>query len=667
MITYNNKRVWLCHTERRDVLAKNIVKNLNKLPLGAIRPQGWLLDEMLNMSNLQKRIGALSGLVKNGEWCGGETLPRYVRGLILLAYALDDKMLKEKVTSFVAPIFSSANEGGDFGPKNTLSQTPKIEAVKTLLTYYEATGNERVLPFLKKFFKNQFNTHSVSAVWYDSRARLLDEVQALDAVYKATDLEWLRDLGEILRDESNDWFRLASRFPYKKPYNKYISQSALKRLNKTASSCESVDDTSKKRVEFTHEYADKQWKKGVHQTAVSTSGVNVAKAIKYPVTYGNFMGDSDLAELSLKMISALEKNFGTPLGAFASSPRLAQNDGVCAVDVESAVEMMESLVEVIRVTRDYHAVDLLERIAFNLVSGACFEDCSAVQDTVVVNQVEASKARKLPYSDSDNAYYTKKASKGAIAVLSAYPIYMAKACMVSGNALNFLTCTPCKLDVAVGGCVLTIAERTGYPFRNTVVFKVEQATGEPEVKINFRVPCNTTMQLISGGQVVASGNKEISVKCILKTGSTFMLKMNIPLTVEENADGTQSLFKGNLLMSLKLPYEITQDATDRRILTVRSAKKWNVAPVLSRKGGAKSLYEDEKTVVNDVGTKPFCFENPPFELKIRSKNVGNWDFDVNGFSQIPKKCNFSEESLERTYVPFGCTLVRIAKFPKCQK
>lgn len=648
-------------------MAKKVEKSMNKLPLGAIRPQGWLNDQMQLMSNLQRRIGALSGFVKDGEWSGGESLPRYVRGLILLSSALDDKMLKEKIASFISPIFASANEGGDFGPKNTLSQTPKIEAVKALLTYYEATGNERVLPFLKKFFKNQFNTHTVSAMWFDSRARLLEEIEAIDAVYKETDLEWLHDLGEILRDASCDWFKIASRFPYKKPYNRYISQTALKHVQKVVLNGESVEKAAKRHKPFTPEYADKEWKKRAHQRAVTTSGVNIAKAIKYPVTYGRFIGDKDLSLISLKMIAALEKHYGTPIGAFSCSPRLASNKGVCAVDVESAVEMMESLVEVIRETRDYHAVDLLEKIAFNLVPGACFEDCSAVQDTVFVNQVEASASRKLPYSDAVGSFFTKKASRGAIAALSAYPIYMQAACMTCDNELNFLTYTPCTMDIAVGGAILTIAERTGYPFRNTVVFKVEQATVDTEVKINFRVPGGTMMQLISGGQVVASGTKEISVKCILKTGSTFMLKMNIPLAVEENSDGSESLYKGNLLMSLKLPYEITQDAQDRRMLYVKSLKKWNVAPILARKGGAKSLHEEERTEVNDITQKPFSFDIPPFELKIRSKNVTNWDFDVNGFAQIPKNGSFSEESLERAYVPFGCTLVRMAKFPKCQR
>ncbi len=647
-------------------MAKSVDKNLKKLPLGAIRPQGWLLDQMRYASNLQKRIGSLSGLVKDGEWNGGESLPRYVRGLILLSCALDDKNLKEKVSSFMSLIFASANEGGDFGPKNTSSLTPKIEAVKTLLTYYEATGNERVLPFLKKFFKSQFNTYSVSSSWYDSRARLLEEIGAIEAVYRETDLEWLQDLGEKLRDSSNDWFKLANRFPYKKPYQRYISQTALKHIQKQVLSVDCAKDGEKKHKTLSPEYINNQWHKKKHKVAVETSGVNLAKAVKYPAVYGRFIGDDNLKNLSLKLVSALEKRHGTPLGMFACTPRIAGTKGVGAVDVEAGVEMLESLVEVVKETRSYELADLIERIVFNMVAGASFDDCSAVQDMVFVNQTEASQARKLPYAEQDNAFYTKKASRGAIALLSAYPLFLQTACMVKDEQLNFITYAPCTMDVSVGGCNLTISERTGYPFRNAVVFKVEQADGEPEVKINFRVPKNTYMQLISGGQIVASGSKEISVKCILKAGSTFMLKMNIPLTVEENADGSRSLFKGNLLMALKLPCDVAQDSSDRRTLIVKCSKKWNIAPLLSKKS-TKKLFEDERVVVHDISGVPFAQEQPPFELKIRSKNVLNWDYDTSGFESFPKKCSFSEESLERTYVPFGCTLTRIAKFPKCLK
>ena len=146
-----------------------------------------------------------------------------------------------------------------------------------------------------------------------------------------------------------------------------------------------------------------------------------------------------------------------------------------------------------------------------------------------------------------------------------------------------------------------------------------------------------------------------------------MLKMNIPLTVEENTDGTYSLFKGNVLMSLKVPHDAKRDAKDRRVISLNFVKKWNIAPLLARraKGGVRSLDEEEITVVNNVSSIPFSFEKPPFELRIRSKNVINWDYDVNGYTEIPKKPVFSEETLERTYLPFGCSLLHIAQFPKC--
>jgi len=648
-------------------LAKSVDKNLKKLPIGAIRAQGWLKDELLGMCNLQKRLGALQGLVRNGEWVNGDALPRYARGLTLIAAALDDKSLKDRMTGFFQPIFNSAKEGGDFGPKLYRTQIPKIEAIKAILSYYEYTEDERALPFLKKYFKNQFNTYEVMPSWYHSRARLLEEIPAIEAVYRETDLEWLQDLGEKLRDSSNDWFKLSNKFIYKKPYYKYVSESALKRLKKPIELYEKVELAPKVKP-LTPDFVEKQWKK--QQAAVETDCVNLAKAVKYPAVYGRFVGDDSLKNLSLKLIDALMKYHGTPVGMFAASSRLAGLGATKGIDVQAAVEMMESLVEVIKETGNYGAADLLERIAYNVIPAATFEDSSAVQDTLLVNQIEASTARKLVHSDSEfeNAYLAKKLSRGALSVLSAFPIYMQAACMVKDDELNFLTYTPCDMDITVEGQKLTISERTGYPFRNTVVFKVESADGEPQVKINFRVPKNVTMQLISGGQVVASGKEQISVKCVLKTGSTFMLKMDIPLTVEENRDGSFSFFKGNVLMALRMPAEVKVDEQDRRIINLTSIKKWNVSPLLARNiKGARSLYEEETTLVNDITTHPFNFEKPPFELLIRSKNVLNWDYDVNGFTEIPSKGAFSEEALERPFIPFGCGNLHIAAFPKCVK
>lgn len=615
------------------------------------------------MCDLQKRFGLMQGLIKDGEWHGSEYLPRYARALTLLAAALDDKNLKDRTAYFFQPILNCVKASGDFSPPNNSIQAPKIEAIKALLTYYEFTNSPRVLSVLKRYFKNQFNTHGVIPTWYNERARLLEEISAVETVYRETDLEWLRDLAEKLRDDSNDWFKLASKFPYKKAANKYVSGKRLQKIKKTVATSEKQEDSKLLDVEF----IAKQWKK--QQKDVELNGVNLAKALKYPAVYGRFVGDDSLKELSKKLYAAVQKFHGTPVGAIACDTHLLRRSPTGMIDVQAAVETVDSLIEVIKETGDYKLVDVLERIIFNVIPAACFQDCSAVQDSLSINQIEASADGKAAFSESEfaNAYLTKKLSRGGISVLAAFPLYMQAACMVHDNELNFLTYTPCEMDIIVDGGRLTISEKTGYPFRNSVVFKVEYADGEPEVNINFRVPSGVTMQLISGGQVVATGNKVITVKCVLRTGSTFMLKMDIPLTVEDNSDGTYSLFKGNVLMSLKMPCDVKASKEDSRIFNLNVIRKWSVAPIFSRrqKNGIRSLADEETTIVNNITNTPFSFDKAPFELKIRCKNVMNWEIDQKGNPILPEKPVFSDESLERTFIPFGCSLLHIAQFPKC--
>lgn len=642
---------------------------MRRLPVGSVMPDGWLAKQISLTNDLQKKLGSAPDLLDMGAWTNGEILPRYVRGLILLAGVLGDSQLKSKVEGYVGAIFDSANAGGDFGPAGSKYLSPKIEAVKTVASYYELTGDERAVDFLRKFFKSQFNTMNVRPMWFHSRARLLEEIPAIDTVYKARDLEWLKDLAEMLRDNTCDWFKVASKFPYKKSAERLISASALKKVYKTV---EQLENNVSERRPFTAERATSEWKKPAHQFVAETDGVSMAKAVKYPCTYGAFMGDDDLKRLSTRLIAALDKYHGNATGMFASDCMLAGHSPARGIDVVSAVEMTESLVTVLEHTGEAACADMLEEIVFNVIAAASSDDLSAVQDIVMPNQLEASLRRKsffkeYPYG---NAYVSGRLSRGAVALISAYPLFMQSLCMLRGaDELNFFTYGPCVIDTVLNGARLRIREETGYPFRNTVVFKVEEAEGDISVRINFRVPRHTTMQLISGGQAVATGDSGISVKCILRTGSTFMLKMDIPLCALYNRDGSFRFVKGSVLMASQPGCEVRQSADMPGIAEANTVKKWAYTPIVSKKGsgGVHRLYDSEKTVVNTFGERPFDREKPPFELRIRCKNVLNWEYDYNGFSAIPSSPSFSEESLERVFVPFGCTSARISHFPPCYK
>ena len=650
-------------------MAKKQNLTLTKLPMGSVRPDGWLLRELHLVNGLQKRLGAISGLTENGAWVQGEALPRYIRGLVLLYSALGDKLLLDKAQSFLSSILTKVKEGGDFGPNDKVFGTAKIEGLKALFSYYELTGDENALQVLRKFFKNQFNTFSVTPYFYHARARLLEEIPAIEAVFKETDAEWLHDLGDKLRETSNDWFKLASNFKYKSPASRYISSYSLKKLTKRIDNY-TIGGGQNSPTNLTVEKANIEWKKPVHQSVVETTGVNIAKAIKYPCVWGRFIGDDELKHHSIKLINALDKYHGNILGTFNADFRLAGKSSNRGVDVETAVEMLESLVEVLAETGDNSIADRIERIAFNLIPAA-FDGVGAVEDVMTPNQVEVSCDGNEYLADSKygNAYVSSRLTKGAISMLSAYPIFMRSVCFERDGELDFKCYAPCTIDTTIDGKHIRIKEETGYPFRNTIIFKVESAEGDPELKINFRVPYGTSMQLVSGGQVVATGTTDISVKCVLKTGSTFMLKLDIPLLVRENYDKSLTMMKGNLIMASKLAEEMKETATYKGVYKVKFLKKWTFAPIVGKRkhGSVRRLFDSEEVIVNNITENPFSGQIPPFELRVRSKNVTDWDYDGKGIVKMPKKPEFSEESMARLYVPFGCTKIRISQFPRCFK
>ena len=653
-------------------MAKDTDTFFRRLPVGSIVPEGWLGRQIEIVNALQKRMGADTALLSGEAWKSGEIFPRYVRGLILLAGALGEPQLRAKADGYMHAVFDAAGEGGDFLPADIDGTAPKTEAVKTLLAYYELTGDDKAIATLRKFFKYRFNTLSVTHPWYHARARLLDEVAAMDAVYRTGDFEWLKDLAEALRDKSPDWLRLAVRFPYKKAAEKCISPSAVKKALKVIENAEHPRETKRPKP-FTPEKTEAEWKSPAHQFLVETDAVNLAKAVKYPCTYGAFMGDKELRKLSLRLIANLDKFHGNATGMFAADRRLGGTSPARGVDVEAAVEMMESLVTVLEHTGECVCADMLEQIAFNVVGAAAFDDASAVEDIVMVNQLECSVRRKEFFSEYPfgNAFARGGITRGGVALLSAYPLFMRALCMTRGaDELNFFAYAPCTIETEVRGAKLRIKEETGYPFRNSVVFKVTEADGDVDVRINFRVPRYTTMQLISGGQTVASGTGLISVKCTLRTGSTFMLRLDIPLTAVTNRDSSLSFVKGSVLMASRLGFETSaKNCPAGGATEVNAVKKWSFSPVVAKKssGGRRTLYDNEQTIVNKMPEKPFDRDNPPFELRFQCKNVLNWDFDINGFSAIPQTPKFSEEALERAFVPFGCTSVRVAQFPPCYR
>src|SRR6204780_1657845 len=132
------------------------------LPLGAVRPSGWLKKQM------QIQANGLSGHLdetwadvgSNSGWLGGtgeswERGPYFLDGLVPLAYLLDDDRLKAKAQKFVEWTLTHQASNGMIGPTGNNDWWPRMVMLKALAQYQEATGDKRVIPVLERYFSYQ--------------------------------------------------------------------------------------------------------------------------------------------------------------------------------------------------------------------------------------------------------------------------------------------------------------------------------------------------------------------------------------------------------------------------------------------------------------------------------------------------------------------------------
>ena len=101
---------------------------LDLLPLGAVRPEGRLLQELqLQRDGLVKHADDLYPDIAQSDWVtnasrGGEFSwergPYYARGLVALALVLKDDELMKRAQRWIEAALASQRTNGDFGPRD---------------------------------------------------------------------------------------------------------------------------------------------------------------------------------------------------------------------------------------------------------------------------------------------------------------------------------------------------------------------------------------------------------------------------------------------------------------------------------------------------------------------------------------------------------------------
>ena len=206
-------------------------KAFMELPLGSIRPAGWLRDQLQRQADgltghLDERYAQVVGR-RNG-WLGGdgdgwERGPYWIDGLLPLAYLLDDEALKDKVRPWVEWSLTHAADDGYFGPvpfkekprpEPGIQKTPrrdwwpKMVMLKVLQQHHSATGDERVIKLLLDYFRYQLKTLPKVPLdhwsfWANRRGG--DNLMVVYWLYNVTGEPFLLELAELIHEQTFPW------------------------------------------------------------------------------------------------------------------------------------------------------------------------------------------------------------------------------------------------------------------------------------------------------------------------------------------------------------------------------------------------------------------------------------------------------------------------------
>jgi DUF1680 family protein len=634
-----------------------------ELPLGSIKPKGWLEEQMKRMAtgmtgHLDTLYEAVMGQ-RNG-WLGGdgdvwERGPYWIDGLLPMAYILGDRDLIQKVQPWIEWALASQQPDGYFGPDtdrpyeaglqrgNARDWWPKMVMLKIMQQYYSATQDPRVISFLTNYFKYQLQMLPKDPLgkwtfWGERRGG--DNLMVVYWLYNITGDKFLLDLGTLIHKQTFDWTDV------------FLHQDHLRRQN-------------------------------------SLHCVNLAQGFKEPVIYYQQDKDGQRIKAVKNAVDVIRTTIGLPIGLWGGDEMLRFGNPTQGSELCTAVEMMFSLEKMLEITGDVQWADHLERIAYNALPTQISDDFLSRQYYQQVNQVEVTRMRRnfsTPHEDTDILF----------GLLSGYPcctsnlhqgwpkltqhLWMATA----DKGVAALVYAPSEVTLRVGGGTpVTITEETAYPFNEQVSFRMtfaDKKTRKAFFAFHLRIPawCSQAILKVNGEPIqnIDTPPGEI-VRINREWQQNDVLTLELPMRVSASYwyDGAAVVERGPLVYALRMKekwekknFEPAKEAQyGKWYYEVTSDTPWNYT--LSSKSLQPDAIEHnfivEKASSPSNILYPWTEEGAPVVIRTKAYRLPEWKLFKGSAGPIPYYQQDTSKGTEETIelIPYGCTTLRVTEFP----
>src|SRR6185503_11506956 len=209
------------YTANRDPL---VPSGLIKLPIGSIKPKGWLRHQLvLEANGMTGRLPEISKWCKfeNNAWAdpkgqghsGWEELPYWLKGFGDLGYVLKDQRIIGEARKWIDAVLASQEPDGWFGPRGLKTSLkgkpdlwPHMVMLNVLQSFHEYSGDERVIPFMLKYHKwlnEQPGETFGNGYW--PKIRFGDNIETAYWLYNRTGEKWLLDLAKKIHENMANW------------------------------------------------------------------------------------------------------------------------------------------------------------------------------------------------------------------------------------------------------------------------------------------------------------------------------------------------------------------------------------------------------------------------------------------------------------------------------
>lgn len=608
---------------------------LLKLPLGSIEPRGWLRHQLLLMAN-----GLCGRLYEVSPWCkfegsawasptgegerGWEELPYWLKGFIDLGYILKDERIIKEARRWVEAVLSSQEEDGWFGPRDNKRNNdlwPNMIMLYVLRSYYEAEKDERVLPFVTKYFRWQYNQppeNLLPGSWQKWRGG--DQLDSIYWLYNRTGEEWLLDFAKINHERTADW---TGGIP--------------------------------------------TW-----------HGVNICQGFREPAQFYQQSKDP-------QHLSATERNYRTVMEIYGQVPggmfgadencRPGYTDPRQAAETCSIVEFMFSNEMLLGITGNPLYADRCEEIAFNSLPPAFTPDMKALHYLTAPNMIQLDSNDHSPLIQnagemlSYNPYGYRCCQHNHS---HGWPYYSEHLWMATRDkGVAGVLYAPCKVKVKVGdGTEVQIVEDTDYPFAESVKITI-LTPKQVRFPLYLRVPgwCDEPRVIVNGKEmrIDARPRSYIVIEKEWKKEDKveLILPMKIKVRVWEKNHNAVSLDRGPLTYSLRIEEKwVRYGGTDEwPAYEVYPTTSWNYALQVDLENPQSSFKVIKKE--GALPYQPFSLEGAPIEIIAKGRIIPQWQEERGMVGLLPDSPVRSEMPLEEIrLIPMGCARLRVSAFPR---